>query len=313
MSIWTSLEPASATVDPGGAASVTLTLRNTGDVVEEYRILLVGEPARWARAEPAALKLYPGTGGTVELTFAPPRSPDAAAGPHPYGVKVVPAEQPDATTVVEGMLSITPFTELHAELVPQESRGRWRGRPRLAVDNLGNTEVTVSLTGREPGDRLEFELEPSSLQIAPGRAAFAQLTLRPKQVRWTGGRETAPFSVAVQRAGTEPLAAEGTFVHAAVLPRWTARVLMGAAALTAAAVAFWLSVHPTVATRAREVAATASQQAIAPGADPGAAPAPSAQPSLPPAPLPTQGAPAGQGGSGAGGGTGGGSGGGGGG
>lgn len=218
MSIWTSLEPASATVDAGASTTVALRLRNTGDVVEEYRIQLVGDPALWVRVEPATLKLYPGTSGTVELTFVPPRTPDATAGPNPYGVQVLPVEQPDATVVVEGMLSITPFTEFFAELLPPVSRGRLRGRPRLALDNLGNTPLTASLVGRDRADQLDFELQPSSVQIAPGRAAFAKVTMRPKQRRWIGGKQDLPFGIAVQRSGFEPTTVDGTWMQARCCP-----------------------------------------------------------------------------------------------
>ncbi|MHC3475725.1 hydrolase, partial [Streptomyces sp. 7R007] len=105
-------EPASATVDAGGSTTVRLRLRNTGDVVDEYRFEPVGPVAPWTTVEPQTLRLYPGTTGTVELRFAPPRTPDAVAGPNPYAVRITPTEHPEATTVPEGNLTITPFTEV---------------------------------------------------------------------------------------------------------------------------------------------------------------------------------------------------------
>ncbi|TJZ90551.1 COG1470 family protein, partial [Actinacidiphila oryziradicis] len=132
MSLWTSLEPASATVDPGSTTTVRLRLRNTGDVVDEYRFTPVGDIAPYITVEPPTIRLYPGTTGTVQLTFAPPRTPDATAGPNPYAVQIVPTEHPEATTVPEGNLTITPFTEIRAELVPHTVKGRFRGRPKLA-------------------------------------------------------------------------------------------------------------------------------------------------------------------------------------
>ncbi|MGV9547815.1 hydrogenase expression protein, partial [Streptomyces ardesiacus] len=47
MNLWTSLEPASATVDPGSTTRVRLRVRNTGDVVDEYRFEPVGDIAPW--------------------------------------------------------------------------------------------------------------------------------------------------------------------------------------------------------------------------------------------------------------------------
>ncbi|MFG3282903.1 hypothetical protein ACGF3I_13210, partial [Streptomyces sp. NPDC048111] len=86
MSMWTALEPPATTVAPGDSAVVRLRVRNTGDTVEEYRLVPVGDVAGWARVEPGVLRLYPGAEATAEITFAPPRTSDAIAGPSPFAV-----------------------------------------------------------------------------------------------------------------------------------------------------------------------------------------------------------------------------------
>ncbi|MFI9269960.1 peptidoglycan-binding protein [Kitasatospora sp. NPDC052896] len=250
MSTWTSLEPASTTVEAGTTATVSLRLRNTGDVVEEYRFVPVGEPAPWARVEPASVKLYPGTGTTVQLHFDVPRSSDAAAGPHPFALQVLPSEQPEAVVVVEGVLSVLPFGELRAELVPPVSKGRLRARPQLAVDNLGNTPVTVSLAGKDAGNQLDFEFQPSSLRIQAGRAAFVRVSARTQRIRWFGVKQVLPFSVNVLRSGLAPLPVEGTYAHSAVLPRWFPRLFAVLGAIVAACVALWMLAKPSVTSAA---------------------------------------------------------------
>ncbi|MFD4755936.1 hydrolase [Streptomyces sp. NPDC058426] len=272
MSLWTSLEPASATVEPGSSTRVRLRVRNTGDVVDEYRFEPVGDLAPWTVAEPAVLRLYPGTTGTVELTFSPPRTPDATAGPNPYAVRITPTEHPDAVTVPEGNLTILPFTEMRAELVPPTVAGRFRGRPRLAVDNLGNTKLTTSMSGEDNGDQLSYEIRPGNAQIEPGRAHFVDLTLRPKRIIWFGSKEQHPFKVSVQRAGVPPEAVDGTYVQRGFLPRWLATFLGILLALVLAFVMFWFAHKPNVTTRAEEQMEQVGSSL---------APSPSAQPSLP--------------------------------
>ncbi|WP_399891665.1 ricin-type beta-trefoil lectin domain protein [Streptomyces sp. BBFR51] len=271
MSLWTSVEPASATVDPGSSTRVRLRVRNTGDVVDEYRFEPVGDIAPWTTIEPQTLRLYPGTTGTVELTFAPPRTPDAVAGPNPYAVRITPTEHPDAVTVPEGNLTITSFTEVRAELVPPTVKGRFRGRPKLAVDNLGNTKVTASIAGSDNGDHLSYEIRPSNVQIEPGRAAFVETTLKPKQVIWFGSKEERPYTLAVRRSGVDPTAVEGTYVQRGFLPRWLATFLGIAVALTIAFVMIWIAYKPQVRTSATEQ----TQQAGA-----ALAPSPSASPEI---------------------------------
>ncbi|MFF8593100.1 RICIN domain-containing protein [Streptomyces sp. NPDC015220] len=292
MSLWTSLEPASATVDPGGSARVRLRLRNTGDVVDEYRFEPVGDVAPWTSVEPRTLRLFPGTTGTVELTFAPPRTPDAVAGPNPYAVRIVPTEHPEAVTVPEGNLTITPFTEVRAELVPPTVKGRFRGRPRLAVDNLGNTKVTASVSGSDNGDQLSYEIRPGNVQIEPGRAAFVKATLRPRKIIWFGSKEQRPYTLAVQRSGVSPLPVEGTYVQRGFLPRWLATFFGVLLALSVTFVMLWIAYKPNVASGATEKIAEAGST-LAPSPTPAPVqPAPASQP----APAQTPEAPAGTGG-----------------
>ncbi|WP_217146376.1 RICIN domain-containing protein [Streptomyces sp. AC627_RSS907] len=252
MSLWTSLEPASATVDPGSSTRVRLRVRNTGDVVDEYRFEPVGDVAPWTTVEPPTLRLYPGTTGTVELTFAPPRTSDATAGPNPYAVRITPTEHPDAVTVPEGNLTITPFTEVRAELVPPTVKGRFRGRPRLAVDNLGNTKVTASVSGSDTGDHLSYEIRPGNVQIEPGRAAFVETTLKPRQIIWFGAKEERPYTLAVRRSGVEPTDVEGTYIQRGFLPRWLATFFGIFVALAIAFVMIWIAYKPQVRTSATE-------------------------------------------------------------
>ncbi|MDQ0776170.1 hypothetical protein QF026_004636 [Streptomyces aurantiacus] len=306
MSLWTSLEPASATVDPGGSTTVRLRLRNTGDVVDEYRFEAVGPLAPWAVVEPQLLRLYPGTTGSVDLTFAPPRTPDATAGPNAYAVRITPTEHPEATTVPEGNLTITPFTEVRAELVPPTVKGRFRGRPKLAVDNLGNTKLTASVSGSDNGDQLSYDIHPSNVQIEPGRAAFVKTTLKPRQIIWFGSKESRPYTLAVQRSGVTPLDVEGTYVQRGFLPRWLATFLGIFMALALTFVMLWIAYKPQVRSAATEKLQEAGISTLAPSPSPSLTPeapkAPSVEASPPPAATQKQDA----GGDGAGGGGGGG-------
>ncbi|MGW1839643.1 RICIN domain-containing protein [Streptomyces sp. BBFR2] len=266
MSLWTSLEPASTTVDPGGSTTVRLRLRNTGDVVDEYRCVPVGDLAPWTTVEPGTLRLYPGTTGTVELTFAPPRTPDAAAGPHPYGVQIIPTEFPEATTVPEGNITVTPFSEVRAELVPTNVTGRFRGRPRLAIDNLGNVKLTASVSGHDNSDQLSYEINPANVQIEPGRAAFLKTTLKPRQIIWAGAAQSRPYTLSVQRSGAEPLPVRGTYLQPGLLPRWLGVLFSLLLGLAIAFVMIWLTYKPEVLTKAQDKTPDQTGHTIQPSA-----------------------------------------------
>ncbi|MFE0648574.1 peptidoglycan-binding protein [Streptomyces sp. NPDC059534] len=257
MTMWTSLDPADLTVEPGARTSARLRVRNTGDTVEEYRLSLVGKPSGWSRVEPDVLRLYPGSEGTAEISFAPPRSSDVEAGPLAYGVRVDPRENSGARDVVEGRLTVTPFTETRAEVLPPALFGRFRGRARIAVDNLGNTPLTASLVVRDEANRLTFDVRPNAVQIAPGRAAFGDLVVRPQAVRWTGGEESHRFTVAVRRAGDDTaLDLDATFDQRPVFANWL--VVVGGLLLTAviAFVVLWFNFSPKIVSAAKDLRAS---------------------------------------------------------
>ncbi|MEU7074576.1 hydrolase [Streptomyces narbonensis] len=257
MTMWTSLDPADVTVEPGARTSARLRVRNTGDTVEEYRLSVVGKPSGWSRVEPDVLRLYPGSEGTAEISFAPPRSSDAEAGPVAYGIRVDPRENSGARDVLEGRLTLTPFTETRAELLPPSLLGRFRGRARIAVDNLGNTPLTASLVARDDANRLTFDVRPNAVQIAPGRAAFGELVVRPQTVRWTGAEESHRFTVSVRRAGDDTaLDLDATFDQRPVLGNWL--VVVGGLLLTAviAFVVLWFNFSPKIVSAAKEAQAT---------------------------------------------------------
>ncbi|MFJ1971523.1 RICIN domain-containing protein [Streptomyces sp. NPDC087903] len=284
MTLWTSLEPASASVDPGGSTRVRLRLRNTGDVVDEYRFEAVGPVAPWTSVEPSSLRLFPGTTGTVELTFAPPRSSDASAGPNAYAVRITPTEHPEATTVPEGNLTITPFTEVRAELVPPTVKGRFRGRPRLAIDNLGNTRLTASLSGGDTGDHLSYDLRPGNVQVEPGRAVFVKATLKPRNIIWFGAKEQRPYTLSVLRSGAQPMPVEGTYVQRGFLPRWLATFFGLFLALALTFVMLWIAYKPPVRSGADEKTVEAGATlAPSPTPTPALTPAPPSEEAAPPA------------------------------
>jgi hypothetical protein len=289
MSLWTSLEPPSTTVDPGGSASVRLRVRNTGDVVDEYRFVPVGDLAPYTTVEPQAIRLYPGTTGTVELTFAPPRTPDAVAGPTPFGVQIIPTEHPEATTVPEGNVTITPFTEVRAELVPQMVKGRFRGRPQLAIDNLGNVKLTASVTGSDNGDQISYELNPANVQIEPGRAAFVKGKLKPRQIIWAGPKQSRPYTLSVLRSGADPMPVQGTYVQPGLLPRWFGVLFGMLMALGIAFVMIWFAYQPNVASAATERNDAAAATLAPPTSAAPQVPTPSAPPQPTPTPQPQSG------------------------
>ncbi|MFD5765867.1 hypothetical protein ACFWIN_08610 [Streptomyces sp. NPDC127049] len=260
MSLTASLDASSVTAVPGEETSLPLQVRNSGSTVEEYRFEVAGACAAWTTVEPATLSLYPGSAESVSVTFRPPRDPSVPAGETPFGVRVIPTSDHAEPEVPEGRVTVAPFTEVTAELVPRGSHGVLRGGHKVAVDNRGNTPLTVGLAARSGTERARISFTRSELTVAPGRAAFSELRVKPAQRLWRGTPVVHTFQAVVALPtpeGEEPAAPtvvlDGTYQQEAILPRWLPRALVLACVLALILAGFWYGLlRPAVKSAARE-------------------------------------------------------------
>jgi hypothetical protein len=270
MGAMTSVSADRLNITPGSVASAEITVRNTGHVVDSFRLEPLGALAPWMRVEPAELPLMPGTEGTVRVVFDPPRTPQLTAGEVPWGVRVVPAEDAASAIVEEGVLDIEPFSEFAADMRPRTSRARGRrsGKHELVIDNLGNTPLDVFMAGGDPDQKLDVALEPSELTLAPGAAAIVAVRPRARARFWRGQAKTYPFQVVVEPAGHQPNVVDGNLMQEAVLPAWLLKLLIALILLAAILAALWFAVlKPTIRDTASAIATEKAKAATAEEAD----------------------------------------------
>ncbi|PJE97974.1 hydrolytic protein [Streptomyces carminius] len=259
MSTTAHVDHSSVSVAPGDERHVVLNVRNSGDIVESYGFTVVGDTAEWTAVEPRTLSLYPGTEGTVTLVFRPPRSPEVRAGEVPYAVRVLPSERPGGAVVPEGRVTVLPFRELAAEVLPAQRKRRLRARFQLRVANLGNTPVSVLLSAEGASEEVGHSLSAETLTLEPGEETFTDLTARSRKLLWFGAAVPHPFEARVRGEDEEePVTAEGVYVQQPVLPYW----LLALLALLIALLLLWFTlVLPSVRSAAREQADAAIEEA----------------------------------------------------
>lgn len=239
-----SLEQRTIAVEPGGEATVVLTVRNSGTVVDQFAIEIVGDAGAWATADPPTLSLFPGAQETTRITFRPPRVATTPAGPVRFGAMARSQEDPDGSTVEEGTLQVGGFLAPAAELAPRTSHGSRSGRHDLAIDNRGNLRLETALEGLDPDRLVRFDFDPPTLSIEPGAAAFAKLLVKPARSFWRGPAKTRPFQVAIRpdAPGAVPLVVDGSYLQESILPSWFLRALIALAAALIGAILLWVFV-----------------------------------------------------------------------
>jgi hypothetical protein len=210
-------------VVPGNEAAVEVRIRNTGILVDQVDLTVLGEPAAWATLDPPRLNLLPGQDGAARLTFAPPRSSDVAAGDRPYAVRAASREDPDGSSAEEAVLEVAEFELVVAELVPRASRAPRAGRHELAVDNLSNHPLVLTLVASDPDEVLDFRLDSTRFTAVPGTSTFVRLRARPTTRFLRGSDKALPFEIAILAGETELQVVPGTVRQHAIVPGWLFR------------------------------------------------------------------------------------------
>lgn len=264
MPVSASLSSSRVEVAPGGTATVELTVRNTGSVVDEFRIEVLGEGAQWTAASPAVLPLFPGASAPVTITFNPPRRSDRVAGEVDVAIKVVSREDAGGSAVEELVVAIGGFDSPDAELVPRTVRASRKANVQVAIDNLGNRRLQRSLVATDADQKLKFETVPSDVVVEAGRAEFAKVTIKPVKTFFRGPDRTIPYRVTLGEGESESTVnLDGTFIQSAMLPKWLLRLLMMLLALLIALAAMWqFAFKPVIRSAARAAAEAQVDEAV---------------------------------------------------
>jgi hypothetical protein len=247
-------------VEPGQSVVVPIKVRNTGTVVDEFGLDVLGDAAGWATVTPASLNLFPGAEGDAQAVFAPPRAASTPSGLVPFGLRARSREDPAGSAVEEGSVTVGVFADPHAELVPRTSRGSRSASHDLAVDNRGNARLNAVVEATDDDRQLKFDVNPPSVVVEPGMAGFTKVRVSPEKRFWRGQPKTRPFKLFVTPEGGLPITLDGTMLQESVLPPWFLKALIALIALIVLLVLAWLFVlKPSIQSAASEAVASPLQ------------------------------------------------------
>jgi hypothetical protein len=237
----------SIALEPGTQASVEVRLRNTGAVVDEFTLDVLGDTAAWATVDPPSLSLFPDTEGSVRIVFRPPRLSTTPAGQLVFGLRARSREDPAGSAVEEGTVDVGAFVDPSAELVPRSSRGSGGTTHEVAVDNRGNARLSAEIAGADADRLVRFDIKPPGLVVEPGGAAFAKVKVRPARRFWRGQPKPRPFQVFVTPEGGGPIQLDGTLLQESILPPWFGRAVLALiAALILLVLAWFFLLRPAI-------------------------------------------------------------------
>ena len=245
---------------PGQSIEAKVLVRNNGTLVDQFSLDIVGDTREWVEVEPRVMNLMPGQDGEATVVFSPPRNSSVLAGQLPFGVRVLSREDPQNSSVAEGVVDVEPFTDLQVELSPKSSRCRSKAVHEVVVDNSGNYPIGVDVVTNDPDEQLKLTLDHSTLMVQPGTSAFLKLKAKPYDRFLRGPDKRLPFQVTAVSGDLPPINTDGTVVQQQLMPKWLLPAAITALALAVVLATLWFTlVKPTVQTAAREAGQKAAE------------------------------------------------------
>jgi hypothetical protein len=211
------LEEDDLLVEPGGTVSSQVTVRNVGEVVDNYSVQVLGDAAPWTTVDPPSVNLVPEADGTMQVTFSPPRRPDVGAGVRPFRLVATSREDRRATAFADGTVNVGPYRDVAADLRPQVVEGR-SGAFEVRLLNRGNVPVDVSIEASDAQQALALRIGQPLVTVPPGGGASATVQARPHNGSLSGPPRQYPLRIVTRTGRDAPNAMDARLVYRPLLP-----------------------------------------------------------------------------------------------
>ncbi len=186
------VEPTRVDIKPGGDAAVlTARVYNATRIVDEFHVAVIGT-GQWLDAQPARVRLFPDTDGSVEVEILIPKD-----------------RQVNVIEVVSGE---------GIKLDPSVVHGGQDGEMIATVRNGANVPMNVVMMGEDPEREVAFTFEPTAVAIPPGGEGWSRVRFSAK--RPFSGEDRNRQLVVRAEGGHTPLAASATFIQKPTITRF---------------------------------------------------------------------------------------------
>ncbi len=187
-------------VEPGNAATLVVSITNTGEAADRYEIEIEGLDAEWVAIPVASFTLGPGEEKQQKALIKPPRSAESKAGSYPFLIKVRSLETGQAEEA-QGVLEIEPFSLVSIEVEPRrESASAFSKQAPYTVTaiNLGNEELNLQLFADDPEDGCTYQFAQERVALAPGQQKQVRLAVQPSHFPLIGTPRLFGFTVSAR-------------------------------------------------------------------------------------------------------------------
>lgn len=209
-------------VVPGQTTTLPIEIINRSDVVDHFKVEIIGLPTTWYTPPADAVYLLPNTRDTLSVTFHPPMSSSSAAGAHAFEVRVSSRAQAIQSSASQIALEVEPFYSYTIDLDPERVKGR--GRTELTITNTGNAFAKYTVQPKDREQAIRFDMVGKQFTLSPGQREVMAIRVLPRRRHWFGAPQTFPFEMMVIPTPTEqsggPQSHLGDLVVKSRIPAW---------------------------------------------------------------------------------------------
>ncbi len=260
MTVTASFQPSTISSSPGNAAALTLRLHNDADAEEVVKLRALGDLAAHTVLQSETIYLEPGE--SFEVPVIVDVASTLTSGSHTSGIEVSSGNGTRITA--EAIIAVEASVAYAVSLQPLRSVSGKRGKHHVAVDNTGNTAVTIEVAAQATESLVDIELAAPLVNVDPGQHAKIELRVHPRNHFWNGEPVEHPFTVRVAGSDHGVHDFEGVFEQGPRLRPWFGPAAAGMlGALAVGTLAWFVLLRPAVQSIAddRAAAALEAQQA----------------------------------------------------
>lgn len=162
-------------MDPGQVTQTEITVRNPGNIVETYDLILLGAARTSGEITPPTLTLFPGDEDRAALELRPLISHVVLAGTYAVGVKVQSQVRPDVSSTAEMFVTVNPFYRFRCVMATSAFTIRTRATMLVQVTNEGNSVVTYEVTAMDPEGYMRVQPKEPRITLAPGESRWTEI------------------------------------------------------------------------------------------------------------------------------------------
>jgi hypothetical protein len=182
-------------VTPGTQITAQISIYNTSDEGQRFRVDIAGVPQEWVRLERHELFVDAHDTIPILVYFKPLRTSDSKPGDYPVVIVVSPKDKPTVTVDYELRLKVLAFSGFGMAL--QRSDLQAGEKFTLHVQNQGSAPLALNFSARQPDNtpELNVTVTPNKVTLSAGQRLKIQGEATPKSPLLFGNTRDHQFDV----------------------------------------------------------------------------------------------------------------------